>query len=112
MTDVGQGIQGQRGITRRTMVGYLIAAPTLVAAARWGLAPETARAAVPTAQLVDHYDLSDLLTDAARPTNALLTVTVNPDGTAAFDLPRAEVGQGGPPPPGTRSAGASRGRSP
>src|SRR3712207_9399449 len=33
-------------------------------------------------------------TDAARPTFALLTVTINPDGTASFDLPRAEVGQG------------------
>src|SRR3954463_10908416 len=94
VTDVGQGIEAPRGITRRRMVGYLIAAPTLVAAARWGFAPETAHAAVPTAQLVDQYDLSDFLTDAARPTNALLTVTVNPDGTAAFALPRAEVGQG------------------
>jgi isoquinoline 1-oxidoreductase beta subunit len=94
MTEVLQGIDAPGGITRRRMVGYLIAAPTLVAAARWGLAPETAHAAVPTAQLVDQYDLSDFLTDAARPTNALLTVTVNPDGTAAFALPRAEVGQG------------------
>src|SRR3954462_2529911 len=94
MTEVLQGIDAPGGITRRRMVGYLIAAPTLVAAARWGFAPETAHAAVPTAQLVDQYDLSDFLTDAARPTNALLTVTVDPDGTAAFDLPRAEVGQG------------------
>jgi len=80
-----------RGITRRTMLGFLIAGPTLVAGARW--AP-TASGAVPTVQPVDHYDLSDLLTDAARPTFALLTVTINQDGTAAFDLPRAEVGQG------------------
>src|SRR4051794_1769546 len=76
------------------MVGYLIAGPTLIAAARWGIAPETAQGAVPTVQPVDQYDLSDFLTDAARPTNALLTVTVKPDGTAAFELPRAEVGQG------------------
>src|SRR4051812_5377064 len=75
------------------MMGYLIAAPTLVAAARW-TSGAPALAAVPTAQLVDQYDLSDLLTDAARPTNPLLKVTVNPDGTAAFALPRAEVGQG------------------
>ncbi|HEY3021077.1 MAG TPA: molybdopterin cofactor-binding domain-containing protein, partial [Solirubrobacteraceae bacterium] len=87
-------IEDAPGITRRRMLGFLIAGPTLVAAARWGLAPAPAMGAVPTAQLVDHYDLSDLLTDAARPTNGLLTVTVNPDGTAAFALPRAEVGQG------------------
>src|SRR3954447_16513526 len=92
MTDVG--VEGPRGITRRRMVGYLIAAPTLVAAARLTTAP-AAQAAIPTTQQpVDSYDLSDLLTDAARPTNPLLTVTVNPDGTAAFALPRAEVGQG------------------
>src|SRR4051812_46363816 len=94
MTEVRQGLEEPPGITRRRMIGYLIAGPTLIAAARWGIAPKTASAAVPTAQLVDNYDLSDLLTDAAWPTNALLTVTVNPDGTAAFDLPRAEVGQG------------------
>jgi isoquinoline 1-oxidoreductase beta subunit len=74
------------------MVGYLLAAPTLVAAASWRTAP--ADAAVPTFQLVDGFDLSDLLNQAAAPTNGLLTVTINSDGTAAFDLPRAEVGQG------------------
>src|SRR3954465_6140246 len=94
MTEVRQGLEEPPGITRRRMIGYLIAGPTLIAAARWGIAPETARAAVPTEQPVGSYDLSDLLTDAARPTNALLTVTVKPDGTAAFALPRAEVGQG------------------
>src|SRR4051794_41264895 len=93
MTEVTQGIDDRHGITRRRMLGFLIAGPTLIAAARWEF-PAAAQAAVPSAQLVDHYDLSDLLTDAARPTNALLTVTVNPDGTAAFELPRAEVGQG------------------
>src|SRR5256885_3754831 len=93
MPDVGVEAP-PRGITRRRMVGYLIAAPTLVAAARLTTAPP-AQAAIPTTeQPVDSYDLSDLLTDAARPTNPLLTVTVNPDGTAAFALPRAEVGQG------------------
>src|SRR5436190_16311130 len=75
------------------MIGYLIAGPTLVAAARWEF-PSSAQAAIPSAQTVDNYDLSDFLTDAARPTNGFLTVTVNPDGTAAFELPRAEVGQG------------------
>jgi isoquinoline 1-oxidoreductase beta subunit len=81
------------GISRRRFVGYLIAAPTLVAAAELGLA-EGAKAAIPTAQPVDLYDLSDLLTDATRPTANLITVAVNSDGTASFDMPRAEVGQG------------------
>src|SRR5437763_17197487 len=75
------------------MVGYLIAAPTVVAAARLALLPERAKAAIPTVQPVDHYDLSDILTEAALPTMPLLKVTVNPDGSASFELPRAEVGQ-------------------
>jgi isoquinoline 1-oxidoreductase subunit beta len=83
-----------RGITRRRMMGILIAGPTLIAAARWGIDPAPAFGAVPTEQPVDHYDLSDLLTDSCRPTNWMITVTVNKDGTATFDLPRAEVGQG------------------
>src|SRR4051812_29616065 len=81
-----------RGITRRSMIGFLVAAPTLVAAARWGVAP--AYGAVPTAQPVDNYDLTDLLTESQQPTMGLLKVTVNGDGTASFELPRAEVGQG------------------
>jgi isoquinoline 1-oxidoreductase beta subunit len=84
---------GSNGISRRRFVGYLIAAPTLAAAAELGAA-ESADAAVPTAQPVDLYDLSDLLTDAARPTSNLIAITINPDGTASFAMPRAEVGQG------------------
>src|SRR3954451_7196365 len=88
-----RALESPRGVTRRGMLGFLVAAPTLVAAARWGAAP--AYGAMPTTQQpVDSYDLSDLLTDSARPTFSLITVTVNPDGTALFELPRAEVGQG------------------
>src|SRR5438270_1083609 len=74
-------------------MGYLIAAPTVVAGADL-LLPGAAEAAIPTHQPVDHYDLTDFLTDATRPTAHLITVTVNPDGTVSFALPRAEVGQG------------------
>ena len=81
-----------RGISRRRFLGYLIAGPTLVAGAQLGVQP--ASAAIPTHQPVDDYDLTDLLTQAAAPTSGLITVTVNPDGTASFALPRAEVGQG------------------
>ena len=38
--------------------------------------------------------LTALLTLAAAPTAALITVTIGSDGRASFALPRAEVGQG------------------
>jgi isoquinoline 1-oxidoreductase beta subunit len=82
-----------KAISRRRFIGYLIAAPTLVAAADLAAAPR-ASASVPTVQPVDFFDLTDLLTDAANLTAGLITVTINPDGTASFALPRAEVGQG------------------
>jgi isoquinoline 1-oxidoreductase beta subunit len=80
------------GISRRRLLGYVLAAPTLVAAARWGAEPAAAK--VPTVQVTDALDLSDVLTQAALPTSTLVSVTVNSDGTASFALPRAEVGQG------------------
>jgi isoquinoline 1-oxidoreductase subunit beta len=90
---VGEARTRTDGISRRRFIGYLIAAPTLVAAADLRSAPP-AGASVATVQPVDFYDLTDFLTDAADLTAALITVTVNPDGTASFALPRAEVGQG------------------
>src|SRR5437588_6243939 len=83
---------GAPGVSRRRFIGYLIAAPTVVAGAQ--LFVEPAQAAIPTHQPVDEFDLTDFLTDATKPTSHLITVTVNPDGTASFALPRAEVGQG------------------
>jgi isoquinoline 1-oxidoreductase subunit beta len=93
VVEVGKARTAANGITRRRFIGYLIAAPTLVAAADLGGA-SPASASVPTVQPVDVYDLTDLLTDAADLTASLITVTVNPNGTASFALPRAEVGQG------------------
>ncbi len=83
----------RRGISRRRFIGYLIAAPTLVAAADLRAA-QPADASIPTIQPVDFFDLTDLITDAALLTASFITVTINPDGTASFALPRAEVGQG------------------
>jgi isoquinoline 1-oxidoreductase beta subunit len=80
------------GVSRRRFIGYLIAAPTVLAAAELGTG--TAYGAIPTKQAVDLLDLSDVLNDAALPTSALIAVAVNPDGTVSFALPRAEVGQG------------------
>lgn len=70
-------------IERRHFLGYVLAAPTLVAAARLDL---TAAA--------DLLDLNDMMTAAALPTSGLITVEVHRDGTVSFALPRAEVGQG------------------
>jgi isoquinoline 1-oxidoreductase beta subunit len=84
------------GIPRRRFLGYLLAAPTLLAGAQLGaeLFRQPAVATLPTIQPVDLYDLTDLLTDATMMTSHLITVGVHPDGTASFALPRAEVGQG------------------
>ena len=85
---------GPHEVGRRRFLGYLLAAPTLVAAAQLG-DPPPASAAVPSPpQTADLYDLSEMLRDAARPTSQLITVEVRKDGTAAFALPRMEVGQG------------------
>lgn len=83
---------------RRRFLGYLVAGPTLVAAAKLGegiLAPERAAGAVPSGpQPSDIVDLNDILTAATEPTADLVTVTVHEDGTASFAMPRAETGQG------------------
>src|SRR4051794_16247260 len=64
------------GTGRRRFLGYLLAGPTLMAAAPLGgtlLAPSKASAAsasVPSnPQVADTYDLNDALTDAAMPTS-------------------------------------------
>jgi len=90
MDEVDAG--GSGGVSRRRFIGYLIAAPTVVGAGQ--LFTASAQASIPTVQLVDAYDLSDLLSDAAMPTSGLISVAVNKDGTVSFALPRAEVGQG------------------
>jgi isoquinoline 1-oxidoreductase subunit beta len=93
-----QSERGRSGIRRREFLGYVLAAPTLVVAAKLGkdaLTPKAAGAAVPSLpEPSDLMDLGDVLTLAAAPTSGLITIQVNPDGTAAFALPRAEVGQG------------------
>ncbi|HWF55980.1 MAG TPA: molybdopterin cofactor-binding domain-containing protein [Solirubrobacteraceae bacterium] len=80
------------GVSRRRFIGYLLAGPTLIAAAQ--LHVSEARAAIPTIQPIDLFDLSDLLNLAAAATSSLIKVVVGSDGTVSFELPRAEVGQG------------------
>ena len=89
---------GSNQINRRRFLGYVIAAPTLVVAARFGLdatrAPE-AGAVIPSLPgLPEYFDLGDLQVLAASPTAGLISIVMNSDGTASFAMPRAEVGQG------------------
>ncbi len=85
-------------VSRRRFLAYVIAAPTVVAAARWTNASPPGAVAVdpvPSAPgASDEYDLNDLLTDSTKPTANMITVTVHRDGTASFALPRVETGQG------------------
>ncbi|CAI9412598.1 molybdopterin cofactor-binding domain-containing protein [Nocardioides sp. T2.26MG-1] len=80
------------GIDRRSFLGFVVAGTTLVAAADLLGSPAGAAPGVP--QPAELYDLNDFLTEAATPTANLITVTVHDDGTASFELPRMEVGQG------------------
>jgi isoquinoline 1-oxidoreductase beta subunit len=86
------------GLSRRRFLAYVVAAPTVVAAARWadaGTTGGTDPQPIPSApEKADEYDLNDLLTDATKPTANMITVTMHKDGTASFALPRAETGQG------------------
>ncbi|MFJ7215649.1 molybdopterin cofactor-binding domain-containing protein [Amycolatopsis sp. NPDC098790] len=75
---------------RRRFLGYVLAAPTLVAAA--DIRPATD--GVPSPQPAKLLDLNAVMTAAALPTAGLITIDVNADGTVSFALPRAEVGQG------------------
>ncbi|WP_370249004.1 molybdopterin cofactor-binding domain-containing protein [Nocardioides sp.] len=80
---------------RRTFLGFVLAGSTLTVAADLSLGAPKAMAAVPSApQIPEFYDLGDLQTDAALPTAQLITVVINKDGTASFEFPRTEVGQG------------------
>ncbi|TDD90605.1 xanthine dehydrogenase family protein molybdopterin-binding subunit [Saccharopolyspora karakumensis] len=93
---------GRRGVGRRRLLGYLVAAPTLAVAVRLGVdsaAPGVAGAAgavpVPSPDLpADIVDLEDTQNYAAKPTSHLIWLDVREDGTVHFALPRMEVGQG------------------
>lgn len=78
-----------RNVARRTVLGFLIAAPTLMVAAR------ASAAVLPSPpEPADVMDLGDLQDEAAMPTMNLITVVINTDNTVGFAMPRTEVGQG------------------
>src|SRR4051812_40226083 len=94
-----RGTQPRRSdLSRRRFLAYVMAAPTVVTAARWADAGTTAAAdpqPIPSGpQMSEVYDLNDLLTDSTKTTADMITVTVHKDGTASFALPRIETGQG------------------
>ncbi len=90
--------EAPREVGRRRFLGYLVAAPTLAVVAGGAFElfrPDDAAAAIPSPpQPSDAYDLGDLQNQAALPTAYLIKVVINEDGSASFDMPRAEVGQG------------------
>lgn len=105
----GPGEAGPAGVSRRRFLGYLIAAPTLVAAAPLGVElfrspagattlpglPLGTGGPVPSApQPSDIVDLTDILYASVQPTANLIKVVINKDGSASFALPRVESGQG------------------
>jgi isoquinoline 1-oxidoreductase beta subunit len=76
-------------------VGYLLAGATLAVGADLLLGADPATAAIPSLpQPSDLVDLNDVLVAAMLPTSHLIRVIVNTDGTASFDMPRTESGQG------------------
>ncbi|MGH3874065.1 MAG: molybdopterin cofactor-binding domain-containing protein [Pseudonocardiaceae bacterium] len=81
---------------RRRFLTYLVAAPTLTIAARWGLAESGPAQAstLPSPTLTDFYDLGDALKAATDPTSDLLRLEVKENNHIVLELPRAEVGQG------------------
>lgn len=85
---------GGPGLGRRRFLGFVLAAPTLVAAAELGSAGRAVADGIPSPELTELVDLNDVMTAAALPTSNLIRVEVHADGTVSFALPRAEVGQG------------------
>jgi isoquinoline 1-oxidoreductase beta subunit len=85
----------QAGIGRRRLLTFLVAAPTLTVAARWGLGADAAHAVIPSPPRPSElYDVGDLYKQACEPTKNLVLLEVAQDGDAWLWLHRMEVGQG------------------
>lgn len=86
-------------VGRRKILGFLVAAPTLVVATRLASnvvnPPKAEAAGLPSNPLLaDHYDFIDCMKDVTRPTANLVTVEVRKDGTIHHASPVSENGQG------------------
>lgn len=84
-----------RGLRRRKFLTFLVAAPTLTVAGRFGFDALNDASALPSAPaLEDIADLGDAIRLASMPTMNLMVLEVTEDSTIRFELPRIEVGQG------------------
>ncbi len=83
------------GISRRGLLTYALSAPVMTMAAGLGL-PRDALAALPLTppDTTDYYDLGDAITQSSLPTMPLVRLSVGTNGRVAFEMPRAESGQG------------------
>ncbi len=83
------------GISRRGLLTYALSAPVLTVAAGFA-APREAEAALPLTppDTVDFFDLGDAVTLTSLSTMPLVRLSVGKNGRVAFELPRAESGQG------------------
>src|SRR5437763_347621 len=79
---------------RRRFLTYLVAAPTLTVAARWGLGGESAEAVPSPPRPSELYDVGDIYKDACEPTKNMVLLKVSQQGEAWLWLHRMEVGQG------------------
>jgi isoquinoline 1-oxidoreductase beta subunit len=87
-------VEGRHEISRRRMLAYLVAAPTLTVAVKAVDGWLGAEPAAATPALADVADLSDALTLAALPTAYLLKIEVTESDRVRVFVPRSEVGQG------------------
>ncbi|MEU0314127.1 molybdopterin cofactor-binding domain-containing protein [Nocardioides sp. NPDC006273] len=80
---------------RRRFLTYLVAAPTLTVAARWGLGADVAQAAIISPPRPSElYDVGDFYKQTCEPTKNMILLEVAEDGDATLWLHRMEVGQG------------------
>ncbi len=83
------------GTSRRRFLSYLVAAPTLAVAVRFGLLDGVAQALPGSIEPADIQDLGDLLILSGKSTEGMLIVLVaERNGSVSCALPREECGQG------------------
>ncbi|QKE84305.1 molybdopterin cofactor-binding domain-containing protein [Arthrobacter sp. NEB 688] len=94
-SSAAEGPPDRPGVSRRRLIGWVLASGTLAVAADLSTGAPSASAAVPSPpQVPELFDLGDLQTNSALPTSQLIRIDLDEDGIAHFAIPRMEVGQG------------------